>query len=420
MKNKFLSLIDDLRSQYIAVLVSFFVLASILLLSWLTPKLLLKGSLALVIVLLPFALAIAVVISRWPGVGLCIIVFSGLGIPIALNTGTQTSINSTILMVVLSVGLWLLGIVFGQFQLQLIPSKTTLPLLLMDLCVVLALINGQLPWFWGAGKAPITAQLGGAFLFFLSSLAFLLAANQVKKILWLKWMEWSFMGIGSVYLLSRIIPPLGSLTSKLFQSGATGSIFWVWITSLAFSQAALNRELSKKWRGFLIIVVGISLYVGLIQQRDWTSGWLPVVVALFAIVGLAWPKSLPAIGIIGALLVSSKISSIQALIMGGDNVYSLMTRLQAWQIISEMLKVSPVLGLGPANYHFYTQLFPILGYSVQFNSHNNYVDIIAQIGLLGLACFLWFAFVLFKEGFEIRNRVGNGFERAYVYGALGG
>jgi O-Antigen ligase len=94
--------------------------------------------------------------------------------------------------------------------------------------------------------------------------------------------------------------------------------------------------------------------------------------------------------------------------------------LLAWRILIEIIKVSPILGLGPANYYFYTPLFPILGYAVRFNSHNNYVDIIAQIGLLGLAAYLWFLWETGRLGLRLRSIALDGFERAYVYGAIGG
>jgi hypothetical protein len=89
-------------------------------------------------------------------------------------------------------------------------------------------------------------------------------------------------------------------------------------------------------------------------------------------------------------------------------------------ILREIVKVNPALGLGFANYYWYTPLFPIRGFAVRFNSHNNFVDIIAQTGLVGLGIFLWFFFELGRVGMRLIHRVPAGFPRAYVYGALGG
>jgi len=101
--------------------------------------------------------------------------------------------------------------------------------------------------------------------------------------------------------------------------------------------------------------------------------------------------------------------------------YSYVTRLEAWRIVlSEIITVNPIFGLGPANYRFYTPLFPIMGYWVEFNSHNNYIDIIAQIGVFGLLAFLWFALEVWISGWGLIKKDLGGFGNAYVIGALGG
>ena len=48
------------------------------------------------------------------------------------------------------------------------------------------------------------------------------------------------------------------------------------------------------------------------------------------------------------------------------------------------------------------------------------MDIIAQIGILGLACLLWFMWEVGRLGWELRNAVPEGFSYAFVIGALGG
>jgi O-antigen ligase len=57
---------------------------------------------------------------------------------------------------------------------------------------------------------------------------------------------------------------------------------------------------------------------------------------------------------------------------------------------------------------------------VRFNSHNQYVDLIAQTGFLGLVCFLWFFGAVGWLSWQLREKVPAGFARAYVYGAIGG
>jgi O-antigen ligase len=101
--------------------------------------------------------------------------------------------------------------------------------------------------------------------------------------------------------------------------------------------------------------------------------------------------------------------------------YSWGTRLDAWLIVATMVfQTSPIFGLGFANYYWYSRYFPIRGYYVPFNSHSQYIDILAQTGVVGSLCFLWVFGEAARLAWSLRNRVPEGFLRAYVYGTLGG
>ena len=133
----------------------------------------------------------------------------------------------------------------------------------------------------------------------------------------------------------------------------------------------------------------------MIAARSWRLG---LVIALFGLIPAAY-------------LVSDAI---------GSDEYSYSTRLDALMIMVEMARVSPVLGFGPANYYWYTPLYRIRGWEVKFNSHNQYADIVAQVGLLGLACFVWFVGEVGWLAWKLRTEVTDGFSQAYVYGVIGG
>ncbi len=85
-----------------------------------------------------------------------------------------------------------------------------------------------------------------------------------------------------------------------------------------------------------------------------------------------------------------------------------------------MSRVSPLLGFGPANYYWYTPLYRIRGWEVKFNSHNQYADIVAQVGVLGLLSFVWFVVEMARLAWQLRVEADPGFNRAYVYGVIGG
>jgi hypothetical protein len=360
------------------------------------------------------------VFLRWPPLGLATLIVASLIVPFAIGTGTQTSLNATVLLLPVLIGLWLLDMVVRQREVRLLPSRPVPPLLALCLVAGLAFVAGNLPWFIFAQTAPLRAQAGGLAIFLLSACAFLLVAHQVRDLRWLERLTWLFLALSGLYVAGRLVPGLGRFTGRLFQDGATGSLFWTWLVALALSQALFNRRLRMGWRLALGGLVLATLYIGLFQARAWASGWLP---PLVAVIGILWAGA-PRLGLLvtlaGGAVGALSRQEVIGLVMIGDQQYSLITRWEATRILAEIIKVNPVLGLGPANYYHYTPLFPILGWYVQFNSHNQYVDIVAQTGLLGLACFLWFVWEVGRLGWRLRARVLDGFARAYVYGALGG
>ena len=362
----------------------------------------------------------AIVVLEKPPFGLVGLVIASFTVPFAIGTGTQTSLNVTVLLLSLLIGLWVLDMGVRQREVRLFPSRPILPLLAFAVVAALSFMVGNLPWFAFVQSASLQAQVGGLSVFLLSAGAFLLVAHQVQDLRWLKRLTWLFMALGGLYIAGRLVPGFGRFTGRLFQNGATGSLFWAWLVALAFSQAAFNRDLHLRWRLALGGMVLAAFYIGLFQTRWWASGWLPPLVAVVTILWAGAPRwgllATLASGAVGALNIQAVIN----LVMIGDQQYSLVTRWEAWHILAEIVKVNPVLGLGPANYYHYTPLFPILGWYVKFNSHNQYVDIVAQTGLLGLACFLWFAWEVGRLGWRLRKRVPEGFARAYVYGAVGG
>ncbi len=358
---------------------------------------------------------VALIFLRWPPLGLLALVVGSPLVPFAIGTGTATELNIAALLVGLLLALWLVEM-FRQGQIRLARSGPIRPLLAFMGACCLAFAAGTQPWLIFAQTAPFRTQLGGLGLFILSAGAFLLAAHQIPSLAWLERLVWAYLALGGLYIASR----LGLFPSVPFQEGAYGSLFWVWVIALAFSQAIFNPRLAFLVRLVLLGVVVGALYVGLFHTLAWTSGWLPGLAALVGVVWAGAPRLALPLSVFGGAGMTWKLPTIIADIMVGDNQYSTLTRLEAWRILAEIIKANPIVGLGPANYYWYTPLFPILGYAVSFNSHNNYVDLVAQTGLVGLLTFLWFVWRVARLGWQLRDRVPQGFARAYVYGVLGG
>lgn len=382
---------------------------AVLLLSISLPFFVSLSKLQLVFVLIGGA-AGALVLIRWPQLGLLMICMGGMVLP----TVGPNGLNVPMVAVGMLSGLWLLDSIVNKGEIRLAKSRTVTPLLVFIVISSLAFIVGQLPWFNFARNAPLDAQLGGLSLFILAALAFLLAANQLKELVWLERITFAFLAIGALYIFSRTIPGLAQVTRYVFQAQAIGGVFWACLPAVAIGQALFNRDLKIGWRVLLVILVVAAVYVAYVQNYRWKSGWIPALTGVGVVVLLKNPKTALLMALAGLPVIWRFVPDLLA-----SDAYSISTRFDAWIILGEIIKVSPIIGMGFGNYYWYTPLFSIRGFDVTFNSHNNYVDIVAQTGAVGLLCLGWFFAEVGKLGWQLRKRVPAGFPQAYVNGVLG-
>jgi O-antigen ligase len=323
-------------------------------------------------------------------------------------------VNASAIVVAFLLVLWFMDMFVVKQRIQFVNSRVMLPVFIFLVLSVLAFGMGQVPWFAFANQAPLDAQAGGFAIFALSVGAFLLTAHLVEDVRWLKIIVWTFIGIGTVYILGRVVGL--RVIDQIYLRGLTaGSMFWVWLVSLTLSQALFNSQLRKHVRALLVIIVVLTFYVAIVQAYDWKSGWLPPLAAAAVLLSLRYRRILFLTIPIGLFVAYSLATSS----IGAEN-YSWGTRTDAWKIVLEISRVNPLFGLGFSNYYWYTPLFPIRGWFVQFNSHSQYVDLIAQVGILGLLCFLWIFFEVGRLSWNLIRQLSDGFARSYTYGVLAG
>ena len=390
--------------------------------SWLRPLLiagllLVSGSLAFlaatrqatVVLILVIGAGLVLIGLLRPPLGLTAVALAGLIVPYSGPGG----LNVTVILVALFLGSWLVQLAVSPGRPLLASSRPVRAVLAFVVIACLAFAVGQLPWFVFAPHAPLVAQFGGFSIVVLSAGTFLLAAHLIRELQWLRRMTWAFLALAALSVLFRsVLPELGLNTQDWFRP--MGSVFLIWLVAIAFSQAAYNRDLPVGWRLALGGLLLVTLYVQLVLKFADKSGWVPALVCIAAVVGFRSLRAglalVPVVGLVAWVVAPSVI---------GSDAYSISTRFEAWEIVAQIIRVSPILGLGFANYYWYTPLFPLRGYLISFSSHNNYVDIVAQAGLIGLACFVWFLWEVGRVGWRLRESAPIGFARAYVYGALG-
>ena len=367
-----------------------------------------------------FGLVAVLIILQMPILGIVGLIPAALMFPVSLSTGTGSGLNGAILLLLLLIGLWMLDMIARQHQVRLLNSRSVIVSIVFGVIALVSFLFGQYSWY-PTNSAPLAAQIAGLMMYILSIGTVLLVGHQVNSIRGLQWMTGVFLAIGSVYIIARFIPPFQRNIYEVFARHATlGCLFYVWFAAIGVSQAIFNHELSR-WLRYAIGGMMLAVaYLNLGESRFWMSGWLPALVGVTAILVLAKPRFGIWVVSISAILIIINTQVVDTLMSEGDNAYSTLTRLEAWKVMFQLIKTNPIFGLGMANYYWYTHLYPILGYSVSFSSHNNYIDLVAQTGLIGLIGFFWLMGELGWLGWKLKSVVPEGFPRAYVYGAIGG
>jgi O-antigen ligase len=340
-----------------------------------------------------------------------------------IRTGTNVNLNLTFMWITLLLAIWLLRMLVVEKQFRLLPSPVNLPAVLFIIAMLISWVTSFLPWVPLAIDRPsIPAQLG-AFLIYAYSIAiFLFMFNVFKKIESLKIFTWVYIGFGLALLLSMVIIWGYSLAQILFINDIIGnSVFWTMLTALMFGQALFNRDLKPLLRWGLAIATIILLVFELVRRAEWVSGWLPPLIVIFILIWLRDWRIGVIITLIGGLILFPIYTSYyNNQVNTVTQSWSTFTRFSTWPIMTNLLKANPVTGLGPGNYRFYTSVYFYLGYYIEFNSHNNYIDIMLQYGLIGFGLFLWLVGATFFQGWRIRKMVKDGFSRGYVNAVLAG
>lgn len=355
-------------------------------------------------------IAALLVLIQQPNLGFILILLGGMFVPIVGPSG----VNAAVVMVAGMLGLWFADFLTHKRELQFANSRVILPVVVFMALSVIAFGMGQIPWFVFANQAPLDAQAGGFAIFVLSAGALLVSASRLQDERWLQIVVWTFIGLSSIYVVGRALK-ITQVDDLVHWGFRNGSMFWTWVVALTLSQAVFNTQLAMRYRLMLGLAVIVTFFVALSQGYDWKSGWLPPLVAVGAIV-LARYKQLTMFAIPAALFFASAVFTK----LINSDWYSWGTRIDAWIIVLQISQVNPLLGLGFANYYWYTPLFPIRGWSVSFNSHSQYVDLIAQTGIVGLLCYLWIFFELGRLGWRLSKQLPEGFANAYANGVFAG
>ena len=110
--------------------------------------------------------------------------------------------------------------------------------------------------------------------------------------------------------------------------------------------------------------------------------------------------------------------------------YSVVRRIATWKFTAMMIKDKPILGSGLGTFKYNTLKYQALFFSQGDNrkhypggfadkAHNEYLQIWAELGLFGLAVFIWLVISYFCQGLRFLKRIKDEKKQAIIIGLMG-
>jgi O-antigen ligase len=176
-------------------------------------------------------------------------------------------------------------------------------------------------------------------------------------------------------------------------------------------------------RGAMVSLLGIVGFLTLFSQRvakprqDERKSSSPRRKLLSAVGGFLLVLAL--IGIVSVLGGDNDLLRAVGLGNSGDDVSN--GRLHFWQTTWQVFRDNPILGVGfDALASAYTRYDTWNGVYRVERAHNDYLQVLAEGGVLGFICLATFLFFLFRRGWQIMTTSRDSFRRGVALGALAG
>lgn len=356
--------------------------------------------------------------------GVIAIVFTSFFVRFSLATGSATQIPVSLLVSGFVVAVWILSMLV-RGQVRLARGDYVLPALLFILISLLSV-----PYSWllfspdvfgrgGSGRSGLGfgfVQIGGVTLMVLLPLVMLMTANVLRTEGWFK----AVFGLMVIVAIPELLQRVGifGVAFGTFQL-QTGASYALWVVALSASQGLFNDALRPWQRAVLLGLTGIWLYYGAELGVSWLSGWLPAFAAFMFLVFMR-SRRLFFIVLVFLLIIFAFNSERYIDNIWIQSINEDSNRLDIARIIIfdlTLTKTNFFFGAGPAGY------LPVYEYYYPNNawvSHNNYVDIFAEVGLIGFSLFMWLHLAIFRTGWEQRLHMPTGFLTGFNYGVLAG
>ncbi len=253
-------------------------------------------------------------------------------------------------------------------------------------------------------------QVASLLTFYASFGAALLIGNFAQSEKRLKYIFWAFIFVGAIMTVTELL--------KIETQGLLNinGLWGLWVVLPSFCYLILQRNVSWHTRVFLITLIAANLYQTIIVNLQWKSGWIPTLVGMYVAVlfrSKKWFAILLIATVIGAYVGRAEIAQITQ----AEEEEGADQRLGMWEINLRVIGDHWLFGTGPAGYAvYYMTYYPEDARS----THNNYLDIVAQFGIIGMIAWLWFVIASLIEGIRLIKEAPPGFLQVLAYTATSG
>lgn len=336
---------------------------------------------------------------------------------VSLPTGRESRVPISMVLALALVGSWLFSMLFGGAHLR--PSPINRPLTAFVIVSIVAYVWALIfrdPNLYIWSSFPVV-QVAALTVNILLPLTLLFVANQVTEVKWLKYLT-------AIILVFAVVTPWLYFSDNrffdfFFYRGTRG-LFSMWAAVITYALALFLKGLKPWQRVLLLLVVAILVFRYFIVGRSWVSGWLPMGVALLTLTWMRSRKLFVALTIAGLIYIAFNFNYYyENIVLEEEAGGSGTGRVELWLTNLTHVANHPLFGMGPAGYAIYNMTYHRQDAR---STHNNYFDILAQTGVVGMIVFLWLMTRLVQVGrHSLRQRKGRGdFEEVFAAATLSG
>ncbi|HEV2581845.1 MAG TPA: O-antigen ligase family protein [Ktedonobacteraceae bacterium] len=319
---------------------------------------------------------------------------------------------------------------------KLLSRGLLIPLLLINIVGLISIIYSRIypdpnvPYTYPHSNVSITiVNLSEMALLLGLPLLLIIARKMVRTVRDYKLAFRAFIVAGVLYTLGTIFAaPLGFYSKKVILGVRRVEVFGldssglgttlVLFTDLAFGQALYSEGRRRLGWGLLTLLfaIGVILAFG---REAWLELFMSMLVMLVfrtknwaALLFLLLPIALLFVPGVSDFFNSSKV-------YGSD-------RLKIWADAITIWLKSPYFGIGAGNYQFYDWIY---GVDKAGLAHNQYLEVLAEMGVQGLIALLWmlasFGVIAFKSFKGAKTRLSKsltisfvGFYLCFIFGGF--